>query len=158
MVRDRYNCYFLFWAIFCSFTPCNSLKNQNFKKKKRKKSLEISSFYTCVPKMMIRWCMVPEIWYATDGRMDRWTGKSGIEVGAPPKKNQYFEHSATLFGMKKKKNCKQNSLIQTLVCNSNIYYSKICERGNWKNNSSTLPLEVWTRYFRHSYSIKIFRT
>ena len=28
--------------------------------------LEISSFYTYVPKITIKWCMVPEIWSATD--------------------------------------------------------------------------------------------
>ena len=132
MVCDRCNCYFLFGAIFCPFTPLrvrkiqiskkwnkrleissfyssvpklmiicctvpeiwcvtdvtvvfyfglfypsNSLKNQNFKKNE-KKSLEISSFYTCVPKMIIGWRMVPEIWYARDGRMDRWTDKNDI--------------------------------------------------------------------------------
>ena len=32
------------------------------------------------------------------------------------------------------------------------------KRGNWKSNSSTLHLEMWTRYFRHSYSIKLSRT
>ena len=49
------------------------------------KCLEISSFYICVPKIMIRWCTVPEIWCAMDGQMDGWTdGKSDIEVGAPP--------------------------------------------------------------------------
>ena len=37
--------------------------------KKFLKSLEIS-FYTCVPKIMIRWCTVPKKWCATDGRMD----------------------------------------------------------------------------------------
>ena len=33
---------------------------------KWKKSLEISSFYICIPKIMIRWCTVPEIWHMTD--------------------------------------------------------------------------------------------
>ena len=42
-------------------------------KKKRKYHLEISSFYTCVQKMIIRWCMIPEIWCTTDGWTDRWT-------------------------------------------------------------------------------------
>ena len=28
--------------------------------------MEISSFYTCVPKTMITWCTVPEIWSTTD--------------------------------------------------------------------------------------------
>ena len=49
---DTYNCYLSFWAIFCPFTP---LTVQKIKiSKKRKKHLEISSFYTCVPKIMIR--------------------------------------------------------------------------------------------------------
>ena len=67
MVRDI-KLFFILGYFLPFYTP-NNLKNQNFKKKV-KKHLEISSFYTRVPKMMIRWCMVPEIWYATDGRMD----------------------------------------------------------------------------------------
>ena len=47
--------------------------------------LEISLFYTCVPKIMIRWCTVPEIWCTTDGQMDE-QKKWHIEVGAPPRK------------------------------------------------------------------------
>ena len=39
---------FSFWAIFYP----NSQKNQNYKKMKR--TPEISSFYTCVPKIMVR--------------------------------------------------------------------------------------------------------
>ena len=35
-----------------------------------KKSLELSSSYTCVTRMMIRWCMVPEIWCVMDGQTD----------------------------------------------------------------------------------------
>ena len=41
-------------------------------KKKWKQLQEISSFYTCVPNIIIRWCMVPEKWCATDGWTDRW--------------------------------------------------------------------------------------
>ena len=141
MTRDRCNCCFSLWAIFCPFTPLtapkmkisknektpgdiilhkctkimiicytvpeiwhmthviifhfglffvpfyspNSPKNENFKKLKTKKSLEMSPFYMCLPKFMIRWCTVPEIQCA----MDRWTNrrkKWHIEVGAPPKK------------------------------------------------------------------------
>ena len=44
--------------------------------------------------------------------------------------NQYLEQSATLFEMKKEKNCKSNPLIQTLVYRSNIYYSKIYQKEN----------------------------
>ena len=52
--------------------------------KKWKKCLEIPSFYTCVPKTMIRWCTVPEKWRTTDEQTDRWK-KWHIEVGSPPK-------------------------------------------------------------------------
>ena len=77
IARDRCNCYVLFWAIFCLFTPPlplppplqktkNSLKNENFKKmKKEKKHLEIS-FYISVPKIMVISHTVPEIWCVTD--------------------------------------------------------------------------------------------
>ena len=70
-----------FWAIF---SPLTSLTTQkiNFEKNEEKK-LQISSFYTCVPKIMIRWCLAPEIWC----RKDRWTDgqrwkKWRIEVDA----------------------------------------------------------------------------
>ena len=76
------------------------------------------------------------------------------------KKDQYLKESATIFEMKKKKkkNCKPNPLKKTLVYRSNIYYSKIFQKGNSKDNSSTVHLEVWARYFRHRYSIKLSRT
>ena len=53
----------LFWAIY--------IKNQNFEKMKIiakicKKLLEISSFYTSVPNIMIPCYTVPEIWQVTD--------------------------------------------------------------------------------------------
>ena len=88
------------WAICCPFSPPhphphppNSPKNQNFKKW-RKKCLEILSFYTYVPKVMIRWCTVPEIWCAadvlTDGRTDGRTEKVIYRVGCPPKNPNYL--------------------------------------------------------------------
>ena len=49
------------WVIFSSFT---AWKNENFKK--MKKTLEISSFYTSLPKFMIICYTVPEIWRVTD--------------------------------------------------------------------------------------------
>ena len=64
MVHDRCNCYFSFWANFCPFTPLTAWKIKILKK--WKKHLEISSFCIRVPKMMIRWYTVPEIWCVTD--------------------------------------------------------------------------------------------
>ena len=46
----------------CPFTP---LKTQIILKK-WKKLPEISSFYSCVPKIIFIWCTVPEIWSDTD--------------------------------------------------------------------------------------------
>ena len=84
-------CYCSFWAIFCPLTPLAAQKIKILKK--WKKNLEISSFYICVPKIMIRWCTVPEIWCETDRQTGGWTDrrtdgqkKWHIEVGAPPKK------------------------------------------------------------------------
>ena len=51
------------WAIFCPFTP---LTAQIMKISKMKKSLEISSFYTSVPKIMVIGYTFPEIWRVMD--------------------------------------------------------------------------------------------
>ena len=59
---DRQN-FFHFEPIFSLLSPSNP-ENQNFEK--TKKHLEMSSFYKCVPKIMIIWCMLPEIWSETD--------------------------------------------------------------------------------------------
>ena len=45
-------------SFFALYSPKNS-KNQNFEKWIN--LLEISSFYTCAPKIKIIWCMVPEM-------------------------------------------------------------------------------------------------
>ena len=49
---------------FCHFDPPNNPKKTKILKK-WKEQLETLSFYTCVTQMTI-WCMVPEIWSATD--------------------------------------------------------------------------------------------
>ena len=64
MVRDGCNCCFSFWAILCPFTPLTIQKMKN--SKKMKKHLEISSFYTSVPKIMIICDTVLEIWCVTN--------------------------------------------------------------------------------------------
>ena len=66
MVCDICNCYFSIGAIFHNFTPLTAQKIEILKKWKKKKCLEIPSFYICVPKIMIRWCTVPEIRCMTD--------------------------------------------------------------------------------------------
>ena len=61
MARVRCNCYFSFWAIFRPFTsPPTPLTAQKLKtSQKQKKYLE-------VPKIMIIYVIVPEIWHRTD--------------------------------------------------------------------------------------------
>ena len=49
-----------------------------------------------------------------------------------------MEHSETLCE-RQKDNRKPNPVIQTVVCGSNIYYSKIYQKRNWKNIQ--FPLE-----------------
>ena len=95
MVHDGCN-YFSFWAIFCPFTP---LTAQEIKiSKKQNKNYWRYHFTYLYQKLWlddVRFLRYGA--WRTDGRK-RWH----IVVGAPPKKNQYFEQSATLFGMKKK--------------------------------------------------------
>ena len=62
---------FHFGLFICALTSLTARKIKNFKN--WQKLLDIWSFYTCVPKIMIRWCKVPEIWCATDGRNHRRT-------------------------------------------------------------------------------------
>ena len=52
-----------FWAIFCHFTP---LTTQKIKILKKKNHLEISSFHTSVPKIIIIYYNVPVIGQMTD--------------------------------------------------------------------------------------------
>ena len=81
---------FVILGHFLSFYTPNGSKNQNLKKWKQ--ILKISSFFTCVPQIMITWCVIPEIWCATEGRKGGQTDgrknrqeKWHIEVIAPPK-------------------------------------------------------------------------
>ena len=53
------------WKINLKLKLKNKLKFKNWKK-----HLVISSFYICVPNIMIKWCIVPEIWCVTDGRTE----------------------------------------------------------------------------------------
>ena len=53
--------YFSFWAIFCPVTPLTASKMKI--SKKQKQYLEIPSFYTSVPKIMVIWYTVPGIWH-----------------------------------------------------------------------------------------------
>ena len=49
-------------TMFCPFFPQTTEKNDILKKK----NLRMSSFYICVPKITIIWCLLLEIWSTTD--------------------------------------------------------------------------------------------
>ena len=92
MVCDRCYCCFIL-GYFLPFYPLTAQKIKI--SKKWKKYQEISSFYTCAPKIMIGWRTVPETWCATDRRMDG-REKWHIEVGAPP----YNRHETAFFHLR----------------------------------------------------------
>ena len=75
----RQNKLFIKWNISFLFfsNAANSPNNQNFlKMKKKKHTWRYHHFtYICVPKIMIRWCMVPETWFVTDGWTDGQTDR-----------------------------------------------------------------------------------
>ena len=64
MARNTFNCYFSFWATFCTFIFLTAQKIKI--KEKWKKLLEISLFYNSVPKIMIICYTVPERWCVAD--------------------------------------------------------------------------------------------
>ena len=71
MMHDGCNCYFSLWAVFCPFNPTPNSPKIPYQKKEEKKHLDISSFYTSVPKIMIRLCTAPEIRCVTDKHTGR---------------------------------------------------------------------------------------
>ena len=83
---DSCGIYFLFWAIFCVFNPPHppKLTTRKIIILKKWDIAWRSSFYIWVPKIIITWYTVPEIWCARDRKGDI------IEVGAPPK-NRYYQ-------------------------------------------------------------------
>ena len=63
MELHRQDSFLSFRAIFCPFTPLTTWKIKTLRK--WKKHLDMSSFYTYVPKITVIWCMLPEIWSTT---------------------------------------------------------------------------------------------
>ena len=62
MEHKRQN-FLSFWTAFCHFTPYGPRKSKLWE---NKKNMKILSFYKCVPQTTVIWCMVLEIWSATD--------------------------------------------------------------------------------------------
>ena len=126
-----------FRSFFCLSSP-KSPKNQNFGK--MKKFLEMSSF-TSLTKIMITWCMVPEIWCTTD-EWKKWY----IEVGAPPK------NSVMIWSLKEidsfcfiaaNDGWRKRTKIGLASCKKNL---------NWKNKATlnirikTLLISAWISF------------
>ena len=84
MARVRCNFIFHFGLFFALLLPWQP-KNQNLKKMK-KNAWRYHHFTYVYQKLwiMIRWCTIPEIWCATEGRTD---GKSDIWRWVPHLKN-----------------------------------------------------------------------
>ena len=68
MAYDRCTCYFSFWAAFCPINPLTTQNNKIYKNEKAPGDIIIP--HICVPKIMIRWCTVPEKWCTMDERTD----------------------------------------------------------------------------------------
>ena len=88
MKRDKHNfCHFGLSFLPRPLPPSNSpkqLKKSKLKKKKKKTPGDIIILHT-VPNIMIRWCTVPEIWFATDGQakksdIQRWMSHLKIQT------------------------------------------------------------------------------
>ena len=62
-LRYKVRQFFVILGNFFPFTPLTTHKIKILKK--WRKHLEKSSFYTCVPKIKVVWCMLPEIWSVT---------------------------------------------------------------------------------------------
>ena len=121
--------------------------------KKWKKHHEISSFYTCVPKIMIRWCTAPEIWCVTDGQTNGQTNgwkKWQIEVGASP--NMFLtlttpdDIEVSIGNMKVNKGAGPNSIPSKILKDYKSKFSK--PLTDMINTSSQCPYS--SKYYSYS--------
>ena len=95
MTRDKFNCYFSFWAIFCPFTPLTAQKIKIKKKKMKKAPIRIIILHMCTKKydqmMYSSWDIVWDRWMA------RWTdGKSDIQRWVTHLKTEYLTNGTWL--------------------------------------------------------------
>ena len=77
------------------YSPKNP-KNQNFEKMKN--LLEISSFYTCIPKISIIWCTVPEIRYETDIIFCHFEPLFALLLHWQPRKSKFCKNEKSPYG------------------------------------------------------------
>ena len=70
MARDRCNCYFSFWAIFCPFTHLKAQKIKFLKKSKNN-----CRYHHFIQVYQNVWCTVSGIWCMTDGRTEKYVSQ-----------------------------------------------------------------------------------
>ena len=92
--RERDIFFLSFWAICCPFTP--PLPPPPLTTRKMKKQLEMYSFYTCVPKITIVWCMLPEIWKEQDNFLSFWVIFCSFTLLLTPKMKIWKKCTKTL--------------------------------------------------------------
>ena len=78
---------------FLPFYPNKNPKNQKFEKWKN--LLEISSFHTCVPKIMIIWCTVPEIQSETGRIFCHFGSFFALSPPWQPRKSKFWKTEKT---------------------------------------------------------------
>ena len=128
---------------FFPLLPSQQPKKSKFQKN-LKKHLEKSSFYKCVPKIMIRWCMVLEISSMTD----RWTdGKSGTLGWVPHLKREWHTGGEDRVG---ENSCPKNLYLLFIICQNKVPCS-----SSLKKVSGSLENEVSRRvYFNNKNLIE----
>ena len=112
------------WTEFCHFGPFFALLPPPTRKikilKKGKKQLQMSSFYICVPKMMIIWCMIPEIRSATKITFSPFAPFFAALLLPNNPENQNFEkRKNTSWEKKKKKKNTSWDVINLHMCTKN---------------------------------------
>ena len=144
---------------FLPFYNHNIPKNLNFKKtnkkkKKKQKQTNKKSTWRYHFTRVYQKLWLDDVQFLRYGarRIDG-RKKWHTEVGASPKIIEYFKQSVALFGMNKKGIVNQVFLSKLWYIGQIYTTPKFIKEKYWKKNSWTLHFEVWTRYFRHKYSI-----
>ena len=91
MMCDGCTIYLFILGYFCPFNPLTTQKIKIFLKWKQR-----YHHFTRVPKIMVTWPMVPEIWCITYRRTDGWK-KWHLELGVPPKNLQLFSNTLAIW-------------------------------------------------------------
>ena len=126
---------------FFALLPPTNPKNQDFNKWKN--LLEISSFYTCVSKITIIWCMVPEIWSVTDRMFCHYRLFFALLARYGPRESKFWKN-------------KKKAVEDITINDSHIIYvfsvidcnrQNFCHFGPFFSLLTLLPLTTWNQNF-----------